>query len=580
MIVIMYKDATSISDMLLDEASICAKVSGLDVESVRELAAFARTRNRSLIEVLVDRKGVDEGELTRGLAKSLGFPFVDEMDEIPTDVLSEISPGLAIKNDIIPVGKTNGTLRVAVWDPFDWQRWDDLAHILGRPIEKALASRSVIRKMLKANYGIGADTVEHLLGGRGDEDSTISAGGSSDLSAEDAANEPTIVNLVNNILTEAIRANATDIHFEPYEDEYLVRYRIDGMLEEVSIPGDVNLLKLAIVSRIKIMSHLDITEKRLPQDGRCQVSLAGQDFDLRISILPGINGEAVMIRLQSRHMASLELASLGFGEHEESKIHELISRPHGLVLVTGPTGSGKTTTLYSCLNNIITPETKIITIEDPVEYRMGGILQMQVRDEIGFSFARALRSILRHDPDIILVGEIRDIQTAEIAIRSSLTGHLVFATLHTNDASSAATRLTDIGVEPFLVASAVQGILAQRLVRKVCTHCRQPVDASSLSDFERKLLQDAGYLETALLYKGTGCQKCRFTGYRGRMAVGEVLDASPQIRRLIQQSESPDQIKKVACQAGMRTLRESGLLAVKAGITTIQEVLRVTQEDS
>lgn len=576
----MYKDATSISDMLLDEASICAKVSGLDVESVRELAAFARTRNRSLIEVLVDRKGVDEGELTRGLAKSLGFPFVDEMDEIPTDVLSEISPGLAIKNDIIPVGKTNGTLRVAVWDPFDWQRWDDLAHILGRPIEKALASRSVIRKMLKANYGIGADTVEHLLGGRGDEDSTISAGGSSDLSAEDAANEPTIVNLVNNILTEAIRANATDIHFEPYEDEYLVRYRIDGMLEEVSIPGDVNLLKLAIVSRIKIMSHLDITEKRLPQDGRCQVSLAGQDFDLRISILPGINGEAVMIRLQSRHMASLELASLGFGEHEESKIHELISRPHGLVLVTGPTGSGKTTTLYSCLNNIITPETKIITIEDPVEYRMGGILQMQVRDEIGFSFARALRSILRHDPDIILVGEIRDIQTAEIAIRSSLTGHLVFATLHTNDASSAATRLTDIGVEPFLVASAVQGILAQRLVRKVCTHCRQPVDASSLSDFERKLLQDAGYLETALLYKGTGCQKCRFTGYRGRMAVGEVLDASPQIRRLIQQSESPDQIKKVACQAGMRTLRESGLLAVKAGITTIQEVLRVTQEDS
>ena len=574
-------DARKLDTGFLDESAICAKAAELDVARVRELASFARRRDQSLIEVLIDRGGVDETQLTRGLAKHMGIPFVsEEMGNIPAEVLSEVSAGLAMKNDVIPVARTNGTLRVAVWDPFDWQRWDDLVHVLGRPLQKALAPRSVIRKMLKANYGIGADTVERLLGDRGDVEPTITTAGTTDLSEEEAANEPTVVNLVNKILTEAILANATDIHFEPYEDEYLVRYRIDGMLEDVSIPGNVNLLKLALVSRIKIMSNLDITEKRLPQDGRCQVSLAGQDFDLRISILPGINGEAVVIRLQSRQMTSLQLASLGFRDQEERRIRQLICRPHGLVLVTGPTGCGKTTTLYSCINKIITPQTKIITIEDPVEYRMARILQMQVRDEIGFTFARALRSILRHDPDIILVGEIRDLQTAQIAIRSSLTGHLVFATLHTNDAAGAATRLIDIGVEPFLVASSVHGFLAQRLVRKVCLRCKQQIDTRSLSDFERKILQDAGYLGKIQLYQGKGCEKCRFTGYRGRRAVGEVLVATPQIRRLIQQRESPDRIKEVACQQGMRTLRDSGLLAVGDGTTTIQEVLRVTQEDS
>jgi len=576
----MSDSGASLSHELLDEVAICAKAAALDVTRVRELASFASGRGQSLIEVLIDRGAVDEIELARGLARSLGFPFVsDQTGKIPAEVLSEVSAGLAISNDIIPVGKTNGTLRVAVWDPFDWQRWDNLSHMLARPLEKVLAPRSVIRKLLKANYGIGADTVERLVGGRGDAAPTITTAGTTDLSEKEAANEPTVVNLVNKILTEAILANATDIHFEPYEDKYLVRYRIDGMLEDVSIPGNVNLLKLALVSRIKIMSHLDITEKRLPQDGRCQVSLAGQDFDLRISILPGINGEAVVIRLQSRQMTSLELESLGFQEAEERKIRQLISRPYGLMLVTGPTGSGKTTTLYSCLSKIITPETKIITIEDPVEYRMERILQMEVRNEIGFTFARALRSVLRHDPDVILVGEIRDLQTAEIAIRSSLTGHLVFATLHTNNAAGAATRLIDIGVEPFLVASSVHGVLAQRLVRRICRHCRYEVDVGFLSDFGRRLLKDAGYLDGIRLYQGKGCEKCRFTGYHGRMAVGEVLVVTPQIRSLIRQNDSPDAIKQAACQAEMKTLRDNGLLAVRDGTTTLQEVLRVTQED-
>jgi type II secretory ATPase GspE/PulE/Tfp pilus assembly ATPase PilB-like protein len=327
------------------------------------------------------------------------------------------------------------------------------------------------------------------------------------------------------------------------------------------------------------LSNLDITEKRLPQDGRCQVSLGGQEYDLRVSILPGAHGEAVVIRLQSRQMVKLDLEMLGFEAGERSKITELISRPHGLILVTGPTGSGKTTSLYTCLSKINEPGTKIITIEDPIEYRMEGILQMQVHEEIGFTFARALRSILRHDPDVVLVGEIRDRETADIAIRASLTGHLVFATLHTNDAASAITRLIDIGIEPFLAASSIQGILAQRLVRKVCPHCHHDVDVHTLTDYEQTLLRESYDQKEISLKKGQGCERCRFTGYRGRRAIGEILLVSSEIRRLIQQRESADRIKELACKEGMITLRKNSFYAVKTGMTTMAEALRVTQED-
>jgi type II secretory ATPase GspE/PulE/Tfp pilus assembly ATPase PilB-like protein len=564
---------------ILDEVTLCVMASGLETKRVQELANFARDRHQSLVDILIERGGANEHTLLQGLAEQMNVPFLGkEQTKISEDVLSLVSPAVAINHKIIPV-ENNGSLKIACSDPFDWRKWDDLVQILNRPLEKVLCPRSIIERMLKANYGLGADTVERMLANRTNKEVKVVTRNATDLSEMEAANEPTVVNLVNKILTEAIRVNATDIHFEPYEGKYRVRYRIDGILEDVSMPVSVNLLKLAMVSRIKIMSNLDITEKRLPQDGRSQVSLGGQDYDLRVSILPGTYGEAVVIRLQSRQMVKLDLEMLGFEAGERKKISDLISRPYGLILVTGPTGSGKTTTLYTCLSKINEPGTKIITIEDPIEYRMENILQMQVHEEIGFTFARALRSILRHDPDVVLIGEIRDQETADIAIRASLTGHLVFATLHTNDAASAVTRLIDIGVEPFLVASSVQGILAQRLVRKVCPNCRQDCEMESLTEYEQSLLRESGNEEKVTMKKGQGCERCRFTGYKGRRAIGEILLVSSEVRRMIQQRETADRIKELACREGMTTLRQNAFRAVRHGMTTMTEALRVTQED-
>jgi general secretion pathway protein E/type IV pilus assembly protein PilB len=484
---------------------------------------------------------------------------------------------MAIRFHMMPVGEAQGRLQIACADPFDWQSWDNFCHMIRLPMGRVLCPPKIIERMIKANYGIGADTVDRLMTGRSQEQGDPSA--NVDLSEAKAANEPSVVNLVNQILLEAIRANATDIHFEPYDTKYRIRYRIDGMLEDVPIPASVNVLKLAVVSRIKIMAGLDITEKRLPQDGRALVAMGEQKSDLRISILPGIHGEAVVIRIQNRQSVKLDLQSLGFELQERQAIGQLVTKPYGMFLVTGPTGSGKTTTLYTCLKGICSSWNKIITIEDPVEYWMDNMLQMQVKEKIGFTFARALRSVLRHDPDVVLVGEIRDRETAEIAVRSALTGHLVFATLHTNDAAGAATRLCDIGIEPFLVASSVYGILAQRLVRKICTDCKMPLPAESLDELGQRLLQDSGCWGTVQLWKGKGCEKCRFTGYRGRMAVGELLKVSPAIRRLIQNQEPSDRIKQLACQEGMRTLRDAAIVALKAGKTTVAEILRVSQEE-
>lgn len=562
--------SSSVSDqshglVVQDEVALCTDASGLSSERVQELARFAREQSRPLVQVLIEKGGVVEENLLAGLAQALGLAYVGAPQAIDAATLSHLPASLATSHQVMPLKVDDrGQLEVASADPFGWELWDELGQILQKPLKRVLCPRAVIERMLTASYGLGADTVERLVADRDSELYVESA--STDLSEEQAANEPTVVNLVNRILSEAIRAGATDVHFEPFESRYRVRYRIDGVLEDVSIPVSVKLLKLALVSRIKIMANLDITEKRLPQDGRAQVSLANQSYDLRISILPGVFGEAVNIRLQSRGMVQLDLEKLGYESHDREKIEQLIHRPHGLMLVTGPTGSGKTTTLYTCLNRINTPENKIITVEDPVEYWMEDILQMQVHEDIGFSFARALRSMLRHDPDIMLVGEIRDRETADIAIRASLTGHLVFATLHTNDAASAVTRLIDIGVEPFLVASSVSGIVAQRLVRRICEHCKQEVAA------------EAGQT-LAGTWRGTGCEKCRFTGYRGRLAVAEVLMVSPPIRQLIQQRATADQIKEQASKEKMQTLRDSAVRAVERGATTLTELHRVTMDD-
>ncbi len=550
-----------------DEATLCAKACGMEPARVNELAGFARERGLSLVRTIVERGGVDEAALMKGLAEQLGVSHQNEAIQVDDAVLSAVSATLATRHHVIPLGWTpDGRLRLGCAEPFNWRQWDELTQLLDSPIEKVLCPHAVIDRMLTTHYGLGADTVERLVGDRQEAVQTIDAV-STDLSEEQAANEPTVVNLVNRILAEAIRAGATDIHFEPYDSRYRVRYRIDGMLEEVSMPVSVKLLKLALVSRIKIMANLDITEKRLPQDGRAQVSLSGQSYDLRVSVLPGVFGEAVNIRLQTRSMVTLRLEDLGFEQSERIKIEKLIQQPHGLVLVTGPTGSGKTTTLYTCLGQINKPDTKIITVEDPVEYWTENILQMQVKEEVGFTFARALRSILRHDPDVVLVGEIRDRETAEIAIRASLTGHLVFATLHTNDAASAVTRLIDIGIEPFLVSSSVSGIIAQRLARNVCPHCKRQVEAQGLADLPVSWL-------------GAGCERCRFTGYRGRTAVAEVLQVTPPIRELIQQRHTADRIKEAAIEEGMRTLRDAAVEAVRTGRTSVAEMVRVTMEDA
>jgi type II secretory ATPase GspE/PulE/Tfp pilus assembly ATPase PilB-like protein len=567
---------------LLSQTQLCAAAAQMDQDRAGELASFAQERGLSLVHVLVDRGGAAEDKLIENLSRLLDLPcLMEPAADVPASVVAEVSASLAINYQVMPLAQEDGYLRLACSDPFDWQRWDELEQLLDRPIRKVLAPRRVIDRMLKMHYGLGAETVDRLLAGRSETDDgsglTVTK---TDLSEAEAANEPTVVNLVNKILTEAIRAGATDVHFEPGERSYRVRYRIDGMLEDVSIPVSVHLLRLALVSRIKIMADLDITEKRLPQDGRCTVSLGGTEYDLRVSILPGIFGEGVVIRLQSRSMVKLDLELLGFGRPETERVAQLIARPHGLFLVTGPTGSGKTTTLYACLHRIIRPEVKIVTVEDPVEYWTESIFQMQIHEEIGFTFARALRSMLRHDPDVMLVGEIRDRETADMAVRASLTGHLVFATLHTNDAASAVTRLMDIGIEPFLIASSVHGILAQRLVRLVCPQCKRPVDAGELNELERRLARDAGIDPSAGLVKGDGCERCRFSGYSGRSAVGETLVISPAIRDLTQQRAPAEQIKRQALAEGMRTLRDSAMATAGAGRTTVAEVLRVTQEDA
>ncbi len=565
---------------LLDEIGLCAKAADTPREQIRELADFAETRGESLLEVLLDRGVVEEQPLAERLASLLHIPYLaEEIEEIPESILSQMSPALAGKYEVVPINEDEGRLVVACWNPFEWERWDELQHILAVPIVRSLSSRGIVRSMIKENYGLGADTIEHLVSERSDsagQDDDWEDGGPGE---EGEANEPTVINLVYQLLVDGIKAGATDIHFEPSDNRYRVRYRVDGMLEDVAVPASLNILKQAVVSRIKIMSGLDISEKRLPQDGGALISHRGHDYDLRISVLPGVYGEAVVIRVQNRDLIKLDLSDLGFKPEEQLKMGKLIERPHGLILVTGPTGSGKTTTLYTCLKKISRPETKIITIEDPVEYWMEDILQMQVNEAADFTFARALRSMLRHDPDVMLVGEIRDRETADIAIRSALTGHLVFATLHTNDAASAVTRLCDIGIEPFLVSSSIIGVFAQRLLRKICPHCRTETDIESLGEYEREILNRSDHGEVAQLWHGQGCAKCRFTGYSGRLAIGEVLINSSRIRQLIQARESADAVRDVAAEDGTRFLKDTALIAAIAGETSMSEVMRVTQED-
>jgi len=504
-------------------------------------------------------------------AEAGGTRFMELQDEpIADDAVAAVPPSLAAYYRIVPVSADDGRIVIATDDPFNEHLADELRLLLDREVILVLAPSEAIQRAVRRHYGVGADTVERMTrqGAPAGEEEV----GGGDLADETAAHDASVIRLLNQILMDAVEQRATDIHFEPYENELRVRYRIDGVLRDAGVPASARHFRHALVSRAKIMSNLDIAEHRLPQDGRAQIQLAGRTYDLRISILPTPYGEALNARILSRGTEIDTLDKLGFEGRDLELLLELIRKPHGIILVTGPTGSGKTTTLYTILKQINSPETKILTVEDPIEYRMKGITQMQVNPEIGFTFARALRSMLRHDPDVMLIGETRDYETAEITIRTALTGHLVFSTLHTNDAPTAMNRLIDMGVEPFLIASSVEGVLAQRLVRVICPHCKQ-WEAPDVGLLEELGAEAAGIERIA---RGTGCPACRFTGFRGRTCITELMVMDSHLRAMVAARCHADELRREAVRRGMQSLRASGIEKVKQAVTTITEVLRVT----
>jgi len=513
-----------------------------------------------------------EEEVLPLLSKKLKIPYVQiNKLSIPPEVIKKVPAKFACHYELIPIKLEGKVLTVALSDPSSLEFIDDLTLLLGYKINPMLAGELDIMKGLKKYYGIGAETIEEMMK-QTSQTGTMKKIESSVDDIEELAADATIIKFVNQILLEAYRDRATDIHIEPYEDELRIRYRIDGILHEAKVPKSVKHFREALVSRIKIMASLNIAERRMPQDGRIKVKIGKVDLDLRISVLPTPFGESVNIRLLSSDIF-LGLGTLGLSSRHLEILESVIHKPHGVILLTGPTGSGKTTTLYACLSEINDSKKKIITIEDPIEYQLNGISQIQVLPKIDLTFARGLRSMLRHDPDIMMVGEIRDFETAETTIRTALTGHLVFSTLHTNDAAGAMTRLLDMGVEAYLLASSLECVIAQRLLRVICEDCKEVAENSAV---QKKSL---GIPNETKIFIGKGCEKCRFTGFKGRTAIHEILVINDEIRELIVKRTSANIIRDKAILQGMKTLRQDGLDKVCKGITTIEEVLRVTQQE-
>ncbi len=552
-----------------------AGLAGLTGEQVEIAHKEAVRQKISLRESILKFAFVNESKLLAAVAESIGVSFLDISSNcISEKALDAVSAKVASHYNIVPVEIKDRVLLIATADPFDPHLKSEIELVLGNlyNVKFVLATSEAIKKTIRKYYGVGAATVEQMVTAGGIEEDAFHR---KDLLDDSKNDDASVMKLVNQLLVDAITVDATDIHIEPYENELKVRYRVDGMLHEAGIPKTVRFFREGIVSRIKIMSGLDISEKRLPQDGAAQVNVSNRKFDLRISVLPARYGEAINIRILPQSRLIADLSSLGMADDVVNKLNQLITKPHGIILVTGPTGSGKTTTLYACMNVLKNTDRKIITIEDPVEYDMSGIVQMQVHSDIGFTFARALRSMLRHDPDIMLVGEIRDFETAETAIRSALTGHLVFSTLHTNDAASAITRLLDMGIEPFLVASSVDAILAQRLVRVICPHCKELYEPDAEISTAIKSVMRVDKLPAN--YRGRGCAICRFTGYKGRTAITELLLLSENIREMTMSKKHSNEIDAQACKEGMIALFLSGICKVRDGITTYEEVLRATK---
>ena len=563
------KDSILIGELLIDEGVISAAQleSGLKEQ---------KKSNEFICAVLIRLGFAPEEKIFTVLSSHLRVPYIKlKALKISPKVIEKVPPKFSSHYKIMPVEIKDNTLTIAMADPLDIRTQDDLRLLLGLEVKGALASETDIQDAISSYYGVGAETMERIIASKGaDEELSMHAEKAEDLEA--LAEDASIIKFVNQILSEAIKERSTDIHLEPYQEELRTRFRIDGVLYSINTPETIKYFHPAIVSRIKIMAHLNIAERRLPQDGRIKIQVNDRELDLRVSTIPTAHGEAVHIRILSPQFF-LELEKIGFLSEDLAIIEKVIEKPHGIVFVTGPTGSGKSTTLYACLSKINTDERKIITIEDPIEYQLRGINQIQVAPKIGLTFAAGLRHMLRHDPDVMMIGEVRDYETAEIAIRASLTGHLVFSTLHTNDAAGAVTRLLDMGVEPFLVSSSLECLIAQRLVRVICPECKIPVK-STQEIFSQ--LKDIEYdPTTSPLYEGKGCQACRFTGYQGRTAIHEILTITEPIRELILSHASSQQIKQKAITQGMRTLRQSGIQKVLKGITTFTEVVRVTQQE-
>jgi len=532
----------------------------------------------SLVEKAVALGYVQEEAALRALGEEVGLDFVDLRDlNIDLSLLERFPHKLIHRQLLFPIRRDNGQLVVATSDPFDLYPIDEVSAATGLSVVPVLASRSQISALIRKHMGVGSETVENLMEQYDDREVELLDDIETDGSElSEMAQEASVVRLVNEILLEAVEAKASDVHIESQATGLVIRYRIDGILQPQPVPPEINRFQAAIISRLKIMSHLNIAERRLPQDGRINLRVSGREIDVRVSIIPMIHGEGLVLRILDKGAMRFELQSLGMSLETYHQFGELIRLPHGIVLVTGPTGSGKSTTLYSALIEINRPDIKIITAEDPVEYQLQGINQIQVHPKIGLTFASSLRSILRHDPDVVLIGEIRDLETGENAIQAALTGHLVFSTLHTNDAASAFARLSDMGVEPFLVASTVEAVMAQRLVRRLCPHCREPYrpDPNELpNDFPLDKLGDRP------LHRQAGCKECRHLGYMGRVGLYELLLTDNNIRQLAHDRASTWLIKKSAMEKGMITLREDGWKKAMDGITTIDEVLRITKGD-
>lgn len=550
----------------------------IDEDKLEKAVDYQRTQGGKVSSALIKLDYLDEDDLLEFLSRQLGLPTVslDEIDVDP-DAVKLLQPSVAQKYMAIPYGQVNGTLHVAMADPTDLNAIDDIKFMTDLAVEVSIATESQIRKALDAFYDTGMDAQEML--DEFEDDDMESIGSESDLDGEDslkAAEDAPVVKLVNYVLREAIQKKASDIHVEPYEKVFRVRLRIDGALFELMKPP--LKLKNPVVSRLKIMSRLDIAERRLPQDGRIKLKLGkGRDMDFRVSVLPTLFGEKVVMRLLDKSNLQLDMTKLGFEELPLKHFKEAIHKPFGMVLVTGPTGSGKTTTLYSALSELNDPDVNLSTAEDPVEYNLHGINQVQMHEEIGLTFASALRSFLRQDPDIIMVGEIRDFETAEIAVKAALTGHMVLSTLHTNDAPQTINRLLNMGVEPFLVASSVNCIIAQRLARRICSSCKSEIDPPT--EALRELGVKMEEIGTFPVYEGRGCNVCGSTGYKGRVALYEVMPISDEIKELILAGASAMELKREAIRLGMDTLRMAGVNKLKDGVTTIQEVARSTMAD-